>query len=84
MNCRLAWPRAAQLAAMLAVLSFSETHAATPMVKFLAGTYGLTDTQGGGSHSLVITLPAGGSPSSSSTATQTFFNARHLDAGRIL
>jgi hypothetical protein len=60
MNCGWALPRAARLAAMIAVLSLSQAHAATPMVKFLAGTYGLTDTEGGGSHSLVITLPPGG------------------------
>lgn len=55
-----AFPRATRLAAMIAVLSFSHAHAATPMVRFLAGTYDLTDVNGGGFHSLVITLPPGG------------------------
>ena len=55
MSCRWALPRAARLAA--AVLSFREAHAATPMVKFLAGTYPMTDVNGGGSHSLTITVP---------------------------
>jgi hypothetical protein len=51
-------PRAAWLAAaMAAVLSFGEAHAATPMVKFLAGTYAMTDVNGGGFHSLTITVP---------------------------
>ncbi len=57
------WPlsRSAGLAAaMIAVLSVSQAHAATPMVKFLAGTYDMTDVNGGGFHSLVITLPPGG------------------------
>ena len=57
MNCGSALPRAAGLAAMAAVLSFGEAHAATPMVKFLAGTYAMTNTQGGGSHTLTITVP---------------------------
>jgi hypothetical protein len=60
MNCGWGLPRAARLAGMMAVLSFGEAYAATPMVEFLAGTYGLTDTEGGGFHSLVITLPPGG------------------------
>jgi hypothetical protein len=60
MNCGWGLPRAARLAGMMAVLSFGEAYAATPMVEFLAGTYELTDTEGGGFHSLVITLPPGG------------------------
>ena len=39
------------------VLKFGEAHAATPMVKFLAGTYAMTDVNGGGFHSLTITVP---------------------------
>jgi hypothetical protein len=57
MNCGWALPRAARLAAMMAILSFGEAHAGTPLVKFLAGTYGMTDVNGGGFHSLVITVP---------------------------
>lgn len=57
MNCKWGWPRAARLATMAAVLSFSEAHAATPVVKFLAGTYGMTDVNAGGSHTLTITVP---------------------------
>src|ERR1700729_3906739 len=58
MNCGWALPRAARLAAaMAAVPSFGEAHAATPMVKFLAGTYAMTDVDGGGFHSLTITVP---------------------------
>ena len=48
MDCGWASPRAARLAAMMAVLSFCQAHAATPMVKFLAGTYAMTDVNGGG------------------------------------
>jgi hypothetical protein len=49
MNWGWALPRAARLtAAMAAVLSFGEAHAAAPMVKFLAGTYAMTDVNGGG------------------------------------
>lgn len=57
MNCGWSWPRAARLATMAAVLSFGEAHVATPMVKFLAGTYGMTDVSAGGSHTLTITVP---------------------------
>ena len=57
MNCRRALARAARLAATMAALGFGQAQAATPMVEFLAGTYGLTDTEGGGSHTLVITVP---------------------------
>jgi hypothetical protein len=58
MNWGWALPRAARLAAaMAAVLSFGEAHAAAPMVKFLAGTYAMTDVNGGGFHSLTITVP---------------------------
>jgi hypothetical protein len=61
MNCRWALPRSVRLAAAVtAVLSFGEARAATPTVKFLAGTYDMTDVNGGGFHSLVITLPPGG------------------------
>ena len=61
MNCKWALLCAARLAAAItAVLSFGPAHAATPMVKFLAGTYDMTDVNGGGFHSLVITLPPGG------------------------
>jgi hypothetical protein len=56
MNCGWALPRAARLAAaMAAVLNFGEAHAATPIAKFLAGTYAMTDVNGGGFHSLTIT-----------------------------
>jgi hypothetical protein len=57
MNCGWALPRAARLAAMMAALSCGEAHAATPMVKFLAGTYAMTDVNDGGSHTLTITVP---------------------------
>ena len=58
MNWGWALPREARLAAaMAAVLSFGEAHAAAPMVKFLAGTYAMTDVNGGGFHSLTITVP---------------------------
>ena len=58
MNCGWTLPRAARLAAaMAAVLSVGEAQAATPMVKFLAGTYAMTDVNGGGSHALTITVP---------------------------
>ena len=52
-----ALPRIGRLAAAIAVLSLGQAHAATPMVKFLAGTYAMTDVNGGGFHSLTITVP---------------------------
>jgi hypothetical protein len=42
---------------MIAVLSFNDAHAATPMVKFLAGTYEMTDVNDGALHTLTITVP---------------------------